>query len=200
MKIERKRFVVMRKNRTEIWGGCAKNFYWRSIDDVGEFAIKTYRSEKQARTCSAWDRDFEVVPILETIVSIDGPTEKEGEKKMTCKECIHYEMCGKGVDGSMDRDQLFFESRCPRVEFDCPNYKPKSRFVEVPCEVGQTVWVIEPYEVWDGSEWSKILTEEKITKMCLIGSYQTRISIEDFGERVFLSREEAEKALAERSK
>ena len=76
MKIERKRFVVMRKNRTEIWGGLARHFHFKSIDDVGDFAIKTYRTEKQAlSSCSSWDRDFEVVPIVETISDEDGDTE-----------------------------------------------------------------------------------------------------------------------------
>lgn len=50
---------------------------------------------------------------------------------MTCKECIHYEVCGKGAIEGMDYDQYLFESRCPRVEFDCPDFKPKSNFVEV---------------------------------------------------------------------
>jgi hypothetical protein len=45
VKIERKRYVVMRKKRTEIWGGCARNFSFRPIDNIGEFAIKTYRTE-----------------------------------------------------------------------------------------------------------------------------------------------------------
>ena len=68
MKIQRKRFVVMRKNRTEIWCGLSKNFYFKSVDEVGETAIKTYRTEKQAKSgCSSWDRDFEVVPVIETI-------------------------------------------------------------------------------------------------------------------------------------
>lgn len=53
---------------------------------------------------------------------------------MTCKDCVHYEVCGKGVDGAMDSDQMIFESRCPREEFDCTDYKPKSRFVELPCD------------------------------------------------------------------
>lgn len=78
MKIERKRYVVMRKNRTEIWGGCARNFSFRPIDNIGEFAIKTYRTEKQAHNCSSWDRDFEVVEIIETLVSTDHTTEKGG--------------------------------------------------------------------------------------------------------------------------
>lgn len=124
---------------------------------------------------------------------------------MTCEDCVHYEVCKDKWSYELIPILAPYEGKGQKTYMDgmenkCQAFKPKSRFVEVPCEVGQTVWVIEPYEVWDGSEWSKILTEEKITKMCLIGSYQTRISIEDFGERVFLSREEAEKALAERSK
>lgn len=73
MKIERKRFVVMRNNRTEIWGGLAQHYKFRPINDIGEFAIKTYRSEKQALSgCSSWDRNFEVVPVVETITDVEG--------------------------------------------------------------------------------------------------------------------------------
>ena len=81
MKIERKRFVVMRKNRTEIWGGLAQHFKFRPISDIGEFAIKTYRSEKQAYTCSSWDRDFEVVPISE-IITDEKQSEGEWEEQL----------------------------------------------------------------------------------------------------------------------
>ena len=68
MKIERKRYVVMRKNRTEIWCGLSKNFYFKPVNEVGETAVKTYRTENQAKSgCSSWDREFEVVPVIETI-------------------------------------------------------------------------------------------------------------------------------------
>ena len=80
MTIARKRYVVMRKNRTEIWGGMARQYRFRPIDDIGDFAIKTYRTEKQARSsCSSCVRDFEVVEIIETLISTDHPTEKGGE-------------------------------------------------------------------------------------------------------------------------
>lgn len=73
MKIERKRYVVMRNNRTEIWCGLAKHFHFRNISDIGEVAIKTYRTKNQALAgCSSWDRDFEVVPAIETIEIIDN--------------------------------------------------------------------------------------------------------------------------------
>ena len=51
---------------------------------------------------------------------------------MTCQDCVHYEVCGKCAVEGMDSDQYHFESRCPRVEFDCNHFKPKSRFVELP--------------------------------------------------------------------
>lgn len=47
MKICRKRWVIMRNNRTEIWGGCTRDFHFNPVDNVGDFAIKTYLSEKR---------------------------------------------------------------------------------------------------------------------------------------------------------
>jgi hypothetical protein len=41
MKIQRKRFVVMRKNRTEIWGGLAQHYRFREIENLGDYPIKT---------------------------------------------------------------------------------------------------------------------------------------------------------------
>lgn len=70
MWIERKRYVVMRKNRTEVWCGLAKAFSFRPISEIKDVSVKTYRSEAQARSdCSSWDRDFEAVPVIEMIVT-----------------------------------------------------------------------------------------------------------------------------------
>lgn len=44
MRIERKRYVVMRKNRTEVWCGLAKNFSFRPISGIKDVSVKTYRS------------------------------------------------------------------------------------------------------------------------------------------------------------
>ena len=68
MKIERNRWCVMRNNRTEIWCGLSKSFHFKSIDNIGDTAIKTYRTAAQAKAgCSSWVRDFEVVPCTETL-------------------------------------------------------------------------------------------------------------------------------------
>lgn len=68
MVIRRKRYIVMRENRTQVWCGLAKHFEFRDLTKIKDVAIKTYRSEEQARaSCSSYDRDFEIVPVIETI-------------------------------------------------------------------------------------------------------------------------------------
>ena len=68
MKIQMKRYIVMRRNRAEVWCGLSKHFSFRNVDEIKDVSVKTYRSEAQAKAgCSSWDRDFEVVPVIETI-------------------------------------------------------------------------------------------------------------------------------------
>ena len=55
-----------------------KNFYEDVKINKYNAPVNQLKREKQAHTCSSWDRDFEVVPIIETIISIDTPTEKGG--------------------------------------------------------------------------------------------------------------------------
>ena len=115
-----------------------------------------------------------------------------------CKDCMHYEVCGKCSDGTMDRDQFVFESRCPRVEFDCPLFKPKSRFVELPCEVGQTVYFIGvlSQQIVPSKAMSILYNNGGFHILCENGLVVT--VTEQLGKTVFLSREEAENALKER--
>lgn len=71
MEIKRKRYIVMRRNRTEIWAGQARNYSFRNIEKIGDCAIKTYRTENQAKSsCSSWERDFEIVPVFESIITL----------------------------------------------------------------------------------------------------------------------------------
>ena len=111
---------------------------------------------------------------------------------MTCRDCIHYEVC-KEQDAMLGENKI---DELVGVENHCEYFKPKSRFIELPCEVGQTVWVIE-----------RGIPEEKYIFFVpmFITSYGERqfdlsFNADAIGKTVFLSREEAEKALAERSK
>ena len=80
MRIERKRYVIMRKNRTEIWRGLSRNFSFRPISEINDTSVKTYRSEAQAKSgCSSWDRNFEIVPVIETITTEEALKDGKGD-------------------------------------------------------------------------------------------------------------------------
>lgn len=86
MNIIRNRFVVMRKNRSEIWCGLAKSFYYKPVSEVNDTSVKTYRSKAQAESgCSSWDSNFEVVPAKEIIV-INPMTNADRIRSMSDEE------------------------------------------------------------------------------------------------------------------
>ena len=132
---------------------------------------------------------------------------------MTCKDCIHRELCADYVSSlakvqnadvkyiSQWLDEI--EGRKEQADNACEHFADRSRFVELPCKVGDTVFVVE-----------EIAEERKIIKDHVetigIGYYADGVNIyqfdgiktdgyfEDFGKTVFLTREEAEQALKER--
>ena len=109
---------------------------------------------------------------------------------MTCKDCLCKDVC-------------FYIRNAEDVIAEinplaCPHFKPKSRFVELPCEDGQTVYFIDVCR-----------TAEDFGKSFVNFGVVTKVSCDNkfvvvkggsilgWG-CVFLSREEAEKALKER--
>lgn len=54
---------------------------------------------------------------------------------MTCNQCLHRELCN--VHGYIDADE-------------CGCYKDKSRYIELPCAVGDTVWYVSFGKVYKG--------------------------------------------------
>lgn len=132
MRIERRRYVVMRRNRTEVWCGLSKHFSFRPITEVKDVSVKTYRSEAQARSgCSSWDKDFEVVPVIETIATEEALTleelrEMDGEpvwsgllKRWGLVKVSH---CGIGIltkCGEYDVTRMKLYRRPPEGEEHC---------------------------------------------------------------------------------
>ena len=118
-----------------------------------------------------------------------------------CADCVHVEVCRFTDLPAPLSDSYIRESEC--IEKRCGNFKNRARFVEVPCAVGDTVYVIE-----------NIAGEEKIIQDSVetigIGYYADGVELyqfdgiktdgyfSDFGKTVFLTREEAEQALKER--
>ena len=123
---------------------------------------------------------------------------------MTCKDCIHYEVC--------ETEEWFTE------DFDnpdCPYFKDKSRYIELPCKAGDTVYVLkaEYTECHLGATFSEFSCQGCEEAECeSVEKYSVRElsninkwTILDylwqgrFGKDVFLTRGEAEKALKKRS-
>lgn len=73
MKIERTRYVIMSKNRTEILCGNRKNRTLIPITNIGSHYISTWCSKAQAQNVAVtnWgdveNQYYEVVPVIETI-------------------------------------------------------------------------------------------------------------------------------------
>ena len=124
---------------------------------------------------------------------------------MTCKDCVHYEVCV--VRASQ------FKSVGVEVEWDeedsadvCMMARKKSRFVELPCEVGQTVYKITRNKVKECEVvFVGISADEKCSYFNFVEKYADGTFYKSYsmvfdviGKTVFLSREEAEKALKER--
>lgn len=114
---------------------------------------------------------------------------------MTCKDCIHEGVCW--------RQQELLDTREWDEEQDC--CEDKSRYIELPCKVGDRVWHLRGW--CDGSfeiaEGKVSMLQQKADK-----SWKVRISVNssvwdftpnEIGTRYFLTKEEAEKALKERS-
>ena len=128
-----------------------------------------------------------------------------------CKDCVHYGMCLETFRNAKEQgdysnitEEEYFSSW-----FDCDFFLPQSRFIELPCEVGQTVWFVPQDEIFKATvigieynrysnpqEWIRL---EYISHYGVQSEYKSRVDLM-LGKTVFLSREEAKKALKEREK
>ena len=106
---------------------------------------------------------------------------------MTCEDCIHFVVCDEVPTKSADV---------------CDFFKDRSRFVELPCKLGDTLFVPT----------RNLVSEYKVVSFQVCGEgiwYRTNVikgiltrlisdNVENIGKTVFLTREEAEQALKER--
>lgn len=77
MKIQRQRWIVVRNSDNKIFCGLARNYQFKSVDEIGNTAVKTFLSEAKALSAvkSSYhgysSNDITVIPVMETIESID---------------------------------------------------------------------------------------------------------------------------------
>ena len=122
---------------------------------------------------------------------------------MTCKDCIHYDLCR-----SCSRIQLGWHGNSvhyvENIEEICKDFKDRSRFVELPCKAGTTVYTVSlkhgvvPWGVYaicsTVNEWD---AAPKITLLARSKKIDTsaKFSANAVRSSVFFTREEAEQAL-----
>ena len=108
---------------------------------------------------------------------------------MKCQDvCIHCDVCPLANTKDYLNEEI--------IASDCSRFKPKSRFVELPCEVGQKIYRLSPKgEIW---EWQITVIEVYPDEIALVDDSDNYINPNEIGKTVFLSKDEAEKALKER--
>lgn len=117
----------------------------------------------------------------------------------TCKDCLYEPKCisrisyGMGVDDGAGQNLTDIESRCP-------DFKDKSRFIELPISLNTAVYCIA--QPCGGCEcFNEVMCEEFLqrcrncTKTEIIECKFDYELIPEFGKTVFLSRDDAERAL-----
>lgn len=120
----------------------------------------------------------------------------------SCKDCLHYEACKLVVCRLKDEafSELFDDDYFnKRIAENCERYKDKSEWVHLPCKVGDRVFTI----VIIGGVYSVVADRVHSLKISTENIYaETNWYVDGgkIGYNVFLTQEEAEKALAERSK
>ena len=108
----------------------------------------------------------------------------------TCKNCIHYAVCG------FDDDEIEYTALCSF-------FKDRSRFVELPCKVGDTVYIYAPDLIYNPSivEKAKVLLIQIHSKddirifLCDEHCDKFWITLDTFIKGVKFNKEEAEQAL-----
>lgn len=122
----------------------------------------------------------------------------------TCNDCIHCEACISQVPRTFWDSETFYDG--------CKYFKDKSGFIEIPCKVGDTVYIpwhwnnkngiafaeVEEIKIYDSNNHYMFLIDlqsddEEFNQS--FGGWKIGKSI---GETAFLTREEAEQALKER--
>ncbi len=122
---------------------------------------------------------------------------------MTCKDCIHYDVC-KRIDDKMEFKNMSLNETIQEM---CKDFKDKSKYIELPCKVGDTVYVIKNNKicakdiVYYNKIHSRVAEQNEEYWHCVD---KDRISInvitfypENIGQTVFLTKSEAEQKLKE---
>ena len=115
-----------------------------------------------------------------------------------CKDCLHYNACKMTYLATGGHGDDTFDEFNWVTSYGCDNFADKSEWVHLPCKVGDTAYYVVGY----GNN-ARII-EEGLKGVVLFGDkLYVADECKDFyevGVEVFLNKQEAENALAERKK
>jgi hypothetical protein len=109
---------------------------------------------------------------------------------MTCKDCVHYELC-------FDYTHLKHSKSLPDNREDvCEHFKNKANFIELPCKVGTELFLSDYLNVHHRLKEYKFCGD-RIVIIIECWEWQRTCTrfLEEFGKTVFLTKEEAEQKL-----
>ena len=119
-----------------------------------------------------------------------------------CNNCVHYPVCDL-LRSNGERDAASFQLS------GCDHFKERSRFVELPCKIGDTVYSVVQCD--DGLSIYEIEVGHISVSLSILDDFPPYavgkvkpdgggfiFDLEEIGKTVFLTRAEAKKALAER--
>ena len=114
---------------------------------------------------------------------------------MTCKDCIHYDVCSKLCTG-IDMN-LFMKDDNTTASESCTDFKDKSKIIDLPCKVGDKLYDIS--ELLMPQCYSPEMYIFNADDICISKDNRDFIftidgndyRYEDFGKSVFFSNEEA---------
>ena len=113
----------------------------------------------------------------------------------TCKDCIHYDVCQR-----LDVCFKYYNVPSPiHLPETCSDFfKDKSRYIELPCAVGQKVYRISGNfcgeKIYEGVIDQIVVKDGKKISFYVYG-HPLHFTTDDIGKTVFLAKEEAEQAL-----
>ncbi len=115
---------------------------------------------------------------------------------MTCKDCIHYDVCvNKNIKNPKECNEYIKDLN--NMEKVCKSFKDKSKYIELPCNIGDMVYhIIREIEVTEESIYQVRIYEDKhIAFSASRKGGRIVFREEDIGKTVFLTKEHAEAKL-----
>ena len=124
-----------------------------------------------------------------------------------CRDCLHWEVCDEYRGAFWGHKAQYRSPRVNASADSCIFYKDRSRFVELPCKVGDTVYfdnmhiqsarVLAIYIDAEGGMLDLEITAYSDNAVGFEKFINKDYKFEDIGKHLFLKKEEAEQVLKE---